>query len=300
MKTLLIKDKLIKVALFTCALISVSIVFFIIIFLVESGSPTLIQWFSHGFNSIETFQVIPYLFDSVYLAFGGTLLALVVGIPCAIYLAEFADFRIRNVIKPTLEVLNGFPSVVIGLVGFLIICNNLKDSFGVTATAGQCVLAGWIVLGIMSLPLIVSVSEDSLRAVPGDLKEASLGLGATRWQTVTRVLISGASSGIVTSIALAFASAIGETMAVIWVIGPAFPAPLSLNLFIQTNSVTAFIAEKAAGGGDSFAPGGEIYHWVFAAAVLLFIAVALTIFVIRTAIIGGNKLTSGNQGSGNL
>jgi ABC-type phosphate transport system permease subunit len=148
---------------------------------------------------------------------------------------------------------------------------------------------GWIVLGIMSLPLVTSVSEDSLRAVPEELREASLGIGATKWQTVTRVLLSSASSGIVTAIALSFATAIGETMAVYYVIGAASPPPLTLNPFLSTNSITVLIATKAT--ADSFQPGMPIYSIVFGAGVILFLTTALTNLVIRKVSGGRSKLS---------
>jgi ABC-type phosphate transport system permease subunit len=288
MNSKLLKENFIKGVLLACAISSICIVFFIVIFLADNGYSAVIDWLTHGFNSLYNFNMVAYMFDSLYLALGGTLLAIAVGIPCAIYLAEFADNKIRNIIKPTLEVLNGFPSVVIGFLGFIILCKNL-NSFGISAA--QCSLVGWIVLGVMSLPLVTSVSEDSLRAVPGDLREASLGIGATKWQTTTRILISSASSGIITAIVLSFANAIGETMAIIWVIGPAFPPPLSLNPLIQTNSLTAMIAGTAT--RDTFSPGTLTYSEVFGAAIILFAITALTNLAIRTIASNRNKTGAG-------
>jgi ABC-type phosphate transport system permease subunit len=168
-----------------------------------------------------------------------------------------------------------------------IIRDNFYSAFGIRAFA--CMFLGWIVLGIMSLPLVTSVSEDSLRAVPEELREASLGIGATKWQTVTRVLLSSASSGIVTAIALSFATAIGETMAVYYVIGAASPPPLTLNPFLSTNSITVLIATKAT--ADSFQPGMPIYSIVFGAGVILFLTTALTNLVIRKVSGGRSKLS---------
>jgi ABC-type phosphate transport system permease subunit len=290
MSNKLLKENLIKAALFSCAISSIGIVFFIVFFLVNNGYSAVITWFAHGFNSLYGFDMVAYMFDSLYLAFGGTLLALAIGIPCAIYLAEFSDMRIRNVIKPTLEVLNGFPSIVIGFLGLIIICNNL-GSFGLRG--GQSTLVGWIVLAVMSLPLVTSVSEDSLRAVPEELREASLGIGATKWQTTTRVLLSSASSGIMTAIVLAFANAIGETMAVIWVIGPKVPPPLSLDPLIQTNALTAMIAGTAT--RDTFQPGTLIYSEVFGAAVILFAVTALTNLALRMLASSRNKTSDGTS-----
>ncbi len=281
----LLKENLIKAALLSCAVSSIGIVFFIVFFLIINGYSTIFEFIANGFNSSPIYPMVPYMFDTLYLAVGGIILGVAIGIPCAIYLAEFADKRIRNIIKPTLEVLNGFPSVIIGFLGFIILCANLSV-FGIV-NAEKCTLVGWIVLGIMSLPLITSVSEDSLRAVPGDLREASLGMGATKWQTTTRVLMSSASSGIITSIVLAFANAIGETMAVIWVIGQITPPSINLSPFVQTNSLTAWIATRAT--QDTFEPGSSIYSLVFGGAIILFIMCALTNLVIRTLTASRNK-----------
>jgi phosphate transport system permease protein len=225
------------------------------------------------------------MFDSLYLAFGGTLLGIAIGIPCAIYLAEFADIRLRNMVKPALEVLNGFPSVIIGLLGFTLFVTQL-GRFGLHAF--YCTLVGWIVLGVMSLPLIASVSEDSLRAVPQDLREASLGLGATKWQTTIGVLLPSAFSGILTAVLLAFANAIGETMAVLAVIGVLVPAPITLNPLLQTNSITALIAY----GYQETSVGSARYLALFAAGFILFIMTALTNLAVRAIAARRNRMVS--------
>jgi phosphate transport system permease protein len=279
MNSKLLQENFVKAVLFLCALSSIGIVFFIVIYMVYLGYPAIINWLAYGFNSGAE-PILPYMFDSLYLALGGTLLGVAIGIPCAIYLAEFADKRLRNMVKPTLEVLNGFPSVIIGLLGFTLLCSQL-GRFGIHTL--YCTLVGWIVLGVMSLPLIASVSEDSLRAVPQDLREASLGLGATKWQTTVGVLLPGASSGVLTAVLLAFANAIGETMAVIWVIGnlslfSAMPPPITLNPLQPTDSITALIAY----GYRETAAGSSIYITLFAAGFILFVMTALTNLAVRT------------------
>jgi phosphate transport system permease protein len=228
------------------------------------------------------------MFDSAYLALGGTLLGVAIGIPCAIYLAEFANLRLRNMIKPTLEVLNGFPSVIIGLLGFTLVCTQL-GRFHIQAL--YCTLVGWLVLGVMSLPLITSVSEDSIRAVTQELREASLGLGATKWQTTVEVLLPSAASGILTAILLAFANAIGETMAVIMVIGLITPPPLNLNPLFQSNSITAIIAN----GYEETSVGSPLYLTLFAAGFILFIMTAMTNLAIRAITARRNRLSGGKE-----
>jgi ABC-type phosphate transport system permease subunit len=294
MDSKLLKENFVKAVLFLCALSSIGIVFFIVIYMVYLGYPAIINWIAYGFKS-GAVPVLPYMFDSLYLAAGGTLLGVAIGIPSAIYLAEFADRRLRNVVKPTLEVLNGFPSVIMGLLGYTLICTQL-GRFGIHTL--YCTLVGWIVLGVMSLPLIASVSEDSIRAVPQDLREASLGLGATKWQTTTGVLLPSASSGVLTAVLLAFANAIGETMAVIWVIGnlsllSAVPPPITLNPLSQTDSITALIAF-----GYSDTPAGSpIYVALFAAGFILFTMTALTNLAVR-AITAKRNRTIGVRANG--
>jgi phosphate transport system permease protein len=285
-RRLVTKENIIKAILFLCALSSIGIVFFIVIYMVDLGFPVIIDWFAHGFESgVLPGGILPYMFDSLYLAFGGTLLGVAIGIPCAVYLAEFANLTLRNMIKPTLEMLNGFPSVIIGLLGFTLLCRQM-GRFGLPAM--YCTLVGWIVLGVMSLPLIASVSEDSLRAVPQDLREASLGLGATKWQTTVEVLLPSAFSGILTSVLLAFANAIGETMAVLAVIGVYTPPPMTLNPLSPTNSITAVIAY----GYQEPDVGSLKYLTLFAAGFILFIMTALTNLAIRAIVANRNKTTS--------
>ena len=277
----LLKEKIVKTILFLCALSSIGIVFFIVFYMIDLGYPIIIDWLAHGFES-GVFNILPYMFDSLYLALGGTLFGIVIGIPCAVYLAEFAKMRLRNMIKPTLEVLNGFPSVIIGLLGFTLLCTQLSR-FGLQAF--YCTLVGWIVLGVMSLPLISSVSEDSLRAVPQDLREASLGLGATKWQTTIDVLLPSAFSGILTSVLLAFANALGETMAVLAVIGIITPPSITLNPLLQSNSITALIAY----GYEETSVGSQRYLILFAAGFILFVMTALTNLAIRAVVANRNK-----------
>ena len=190
-----------------------------------------------------------------------------------------------------MEVLNGFPSIIIGLLGFTLICTQLQK---LGFPAYYCILAGWIVLGVMSLPLIASVSEDSIRAVPQDLKEASLGLGATRWQTMREVLIPSAMSGVLTSILLAFASAIGETMAVLLVIGIRVPPPITFDPFSQSNSITALIAY----GYQEVQVGSIPYLRLFAAGIVLFIITALTNVAIRALMANRSKTAVGTPRKG--
>jgi phosphate transport system permease protein len=179
-----------------------------------------------------------------------TLLALVIAVPlalgCAIFLAEVAPPRIRNIARPAVELLVGIPSVVYGLVGMIVLCPFIASLSG--TGSGSSVLAAAIVLAIMALPTITSISEDSLRAVPVQYKEGAFALGATHWQTIYHVLLPAARRGITAAIILGTGRAIGETMAMIMVIGnsPIFPT----SIFEPARTLTGNIAvEMAAATG---------------------------------------------------
>lgn len=282
----LLKERFIKTVLFLCAASSIGVVFFIIFSVVQEGYPQIVDWFLHGFGmswnpGIGPYGIIPFIFATVYVGLGATLVAVAIGLPCAIYLSEFANTRLRNVVKPALEMLTGFPSVVMGVVGFTVVCFTFQRYFGGNAD-GFSVLAAWIVLGVMCLPTIASVSEDALRAVPQDLREASLASGATKWQTTFRVLIPVATPGILASVLLALGNAMGETMAVIWVIGNVFPAPpITLNPYVPSNVLTALIANRAQGDSTYGSP-----EWtaVFAAAFILFLVTAAMNLAMRAIV----------------
>jgi len=267
------------------------VIFFIVFSVIQQGYQQIADWFLHGFGTVWNpgtgpYGITPFIFTTLYVGFGGALVALVIGLPCAVYLTEFAHTRVRNIVKPALEMLTGFPSVVIGVVGFALVCFALHMYYPETYFS---VLAAWIVLGIMSLPTIASVSEDALRAVPQDLKEASLGLGATKWQTTLRVLLPSAAPGILASFLLALGNATGETMAVIFVIGNVFPSPpITLNPLSASNVLTALIANRAV-GDSTF--GSPEWNAMFASAFVLFLITAAMNLVVRAVMAGRGKET---------
>jgi phosphate transport system permease protein len=276
-------DKLVAKIFFLCAFSSVFIVFAIFIYILNLGYPQILQWFMHGFglNWYSGYGVLSYVFYSLYTGAGATVLAAIVGIPCAIYLAEYANMKVRNILKPSLEVLTSLPSILIGLIGVVLVVATLASFFGVQN--GQGVLAAWIVLFVLSLPLIASVSEDAIRSVPAEQKEASLALGATRWQTTLKVSVPGAMSGIIASLILAMGSAIGETMAVWMVVGGgAYPSTsISLtSLFGTTDTIPTLIAMNYNKGESSVDQLGALA----AAAFLLFVIVGVLNIAIRLAL----------------
>jgi phosphate transport system permease protein len=170
----------------------------------------------------EQYGILPMIIGSVYVTIGSMLMAIPLGIACAILLAEVAPMRVRQFLRPAVELLVGIPSVVYGLVGMLLVVPAVREIGG----TGFSVLAASIVLMAMVLPTIISVSEDSLRAVQG-YKEGALAMGSTQWQTIWHVLVPAARSGIMAGIILGMGRAIGETMAMIMVIGNSAIIPKS-------------------------------------------------------------------------
>ena len=169
------------------------------------------------------FGIFPLLVGSVAVTVLSSLLAVPLGVMTAVYLAEIAPPFARRVIKPFVELLAALPSVVLGFLGMVVLAPILQDVLG--AATGLNLLNASLVLAIMSLPTICSVSEDALRAVPRSLREASLALGATRWETIVRVVMPAALSGIGTAIMLGMSRAMGETMVVLMAAGGAAPVP---------------------------------------------------------------------------
>ncbi len=224
------------------------------------------------------FGSIPLIFLTFYAGVGCTIVATVIGIPCAIYLAEFADIRVRNIIKPSLEVLTGLPSIVMGLVGAALVINAISMAAGPEAKSGG-ILAVWLVVGVMSLPTVASISEDAIRSVPKDLKEASLGIGATRWQTMTKVTVPVAMPGILAAVILGMGNAVGETMAAYMLVGGTNTPQLSLDLLHPTNLIPPIIASGATGDFSYLPP-------LYALGFVLFLIIGALNLIIRGLIKG--------------
>ncbi|HCF90566.1 MAG TPA: phosphate ABC transporter permease subunit PstC, partial [Firmicutes bacterium] len=163
-----------------------------------------------------SFGMLPQLTGTLLVTLGALLIAVPLGVGCAIFLAELSSEKVANLLRPCISLLAAVPSVVYGFLGVIALVPLLRSTFG---GSGYSLLAGSIVLAIMILPSIINISEDTLRALPIDYREASLALGSTRWQTIWRVLLPAARPGIVVSIILAMGRAIGETMAVMMVTG---------------------------------------------------------------------------------
>lgn len=171
------------------------------------------------------------IYASVIVTLGAIGLGAPLGVGCAVFLAEIAPDAIHKLVRPAVELLAGIPSVVYGLVGMIWLAPLLRDLFPVAGNQGFGFLAAAIVLAVMILPTIINIAEDAIRAVPPAYREGSLALGTTRWQTIVHVILPAARSGIVAAVILGVGRALGETMAMVMVIGNSteFPAPLTAN-----------------------------------------------------------------------
>lgn len=209
------------------------------------------------------FGVMPLILGTLLVSIVAIIIALPLGLGVAIYMSELAGDRMRKVLKPTIELLAGIPSVVYGFFGLVVLVPLIQKAFNLPV--GETAFAGSIILAIMALPTIITVAEDAMRNTPRAMREASLALGATHWQTVYRVIIPYAGSGISAAVVLGIGRAIGETMAVLMVTGNAAVMPRSL--FEPVRTIPATIAAEL---GEAPA-GGPHYQALFMLGCILFI-----------------------------
>jgi phosphate transport system permease protein len=206
---------------------------------------------------------------------------------CAIYISELASPQVKNILKPATELLAGIPSVVYGFFGMIVLSTFIRIAFNIPS--GQTWLAGSILLGIMTLPTIISVSEDAISSVPIEYREGSLATGATRWQTISRVIVPAALSGIAAAIILGIGRAIGETMAVIMVTGNTAIIPNPIwNVLSSVRTLTGTLGIET---GD-VAIGSEHYHALFGVAVVLLI---ITLIINLSAVAILSRLREGRN-----
>ncbi|WP_367772323.1 phosphate ABC transporter permease subunit PstC [Flavobacterium sp. WC2421] len=220
------------------------------------------EWFPTA-QPIAQMGVKPLIYGTLWVSFGAILLALPIGLAAAIYLSEIAKKRTRSLLKPLIELLAGIPSVVYGFFGLVIIVPLIQSTFNLPV--GETGLAGSVVLAIMALPTIITISEDAMRNTPRAMKEASLALGASKWQTIYKIVIPNSASGITAGAILGIGRAIGETMAVLMVTGNAAVIPHTLLEPVRT--IPATIAAELGEAPN----GGLHYEALFALGCILFI-----------------------------
>ena len=260
---------------FVCGLIAVVFVLFISIYLIVSGLPAIREIglvdFLFGTEWASTaaepkFGILPFILTSIYGTAGAIVLGVPVGFMTAVFLAKVAPPRLASLVRPAVDLLAGIPSVVYGLIGMMVLVPAVRVAFHLPD--GASLFCAILVLAVMILPSIISVSETALKAVPKEYEEASLALGATHIETVFRVSVPAARSGIATAIVLGIGRAIGEAMAIIMVAGNVANMP---GLFQSVRFLTTGIIS-----GMSYAPVGSLYQQaLFSVGLVLFLFIML-------------------------
>jgi len=268
------KEKFIERVLFLLALSSISSLVIITIFIFVEGLPLIMHTglkdfilSSHWAPTKGFFGIGAMIVSSLLVTLGAMVLGVPLGLACAIVLAEFSSERLRRLLKPTLELLAGIPSVVYGFLGVIWLVPLIRDHLG---GPGLSLLAAAVILGIMILPTVISISIDALTAVPDVYRDGSIALGATEWQTVRRVALPAPSSGIITAVILGMGRAVGETMAVIMVAGNAIKLPASVLDPVRT--LTSNIALELGYAA------GRHREALFATGIVLFVIIMILNF----------------------
>jgi phosphate transport system permease protein len=265
-------EKLIESWIFLAGILTIVVLLGIIALLLKEGLPAFLytppweflfgtKWYP--VSEPPTFGITSFFVATLWVTLVATAISVPIGVACAAYLAEVAPSKVRETVKPIIEILAGIPSVVMGFIGLMLLSPLVQSAFNLNT--GLCGLTAGIMLSLMSLPIIISVSEDALRAVPDDFREASYALGATKWETIRHVCIPGALSGITAAVMLGVGRAIGETMTVLMVAGGALAVPVS-----PTDPMMPMTAAIASGIGNAVR-GGLQYQALFAIGLILFV-----------------------------
>jgi phosphate transport system permease protein len=266
------KDKLFKYLTEAAALCSVVFLFGIIFSIFKEGYPVFAEvgffkflfgksW--HPTHYPPEFGILPLVLSSILVTGGALVISVPLGVGSAIYISELAHPKGKEILKPIVELLAGVPSVIYGLFGMAFLGPFLSRVFGLPV--GLNALNASIILGLMVVPIISSISEDAINSVPNHLREASYALGANKWETIIRVILPAAKSGVISSIVLGFGRAIGETMVVLMVAGGATAMPRSI--FKPVRPMTSAIAAEM---GETVM-GSSHYHALFGIAIVLFV-----------------------------
>lgn len=266
-----VRENLSRYVFLALALSSISALVLITIFIIVNGVPIIaevgIKDFIFGMSWAPgrgEYGIFPMIIGSVTVTLGAAILGVPIGICCSIFLTEFAPPALRNIFRPAIQLLAGIPSVVYGFWGLLFIVPFIRTYLG---GPGLSILAGSVILAIMILPTVISISEVSILALPRQYKEGAFALGMTHWQTIRSVLLPSAKSGIVAAVILGIGRAIGETMAVIMVLGNAVAVPSSILDPVRTLTTNIGIEMGYASGTHQQA--------LFATGIVLFIIIML-------------------------
>ncbi len=286
------KERCIRAVWLFCAFFAVITIFFILAFLLFDAYPV---FFEIGIREFFTgtiwnptgvppaYGIYALIVDTLLVTILAMAISIPLGVGSAIYLAEIAPPRVKTLLKPAVELLAGIPSVVFGFFGLIVLTDWIRVNFAVPS--GETWLAGSILLGVMALPTIISVSEDAISSAPREYREASFALGATHWQTISRVVTPAALSGITAAIILGIGRAVGETMAVLMVTGNAavIPSPI-WNVLSPVRTLTGTLGIEMG----EVPIGSTHYHALFGIAVVLLV-ITLAINLLATILLARIK-----------
>ena len=267
-----IKEFIIEKLILVCGLASIFFVMLIFLFLLKEGmsvfktfAPFKFLFGKNWYPISEPAQlgILPLILGSLLVTLGAALISVPIGVACAVYIAEIAPAKLKEILKAGIELLAAIPSVVLGFIGMVTLVPWIKTIFKLPT--GLTALSGSIMLAFMAMPTIVSIAEDALYSVPKSYKEGALALGATHWQTIWRVMLPAASSGILAAVMLGIGRVIGETMAVMMITGNSAVIPHSFLQPVRT--LTATIAAEM---GEAVV-GSEHYFALFAIGIVLFV-----------------------------
>ena len=276
-----------------------SAVFFVILiffFLLREGLPAfweidLSNLFSQRwYPTFGLYGTLPLILGSILVTIGAVVISVPLGLATAVFIGEVAPEWVREILKPLIEVIAGIPSVVLGFLGMVVIAPLIRKYLG--TPTGLTAFTGSLMLAYMALPTIISVAEDAIDAVPKEYRDGAYALGATQWQTIWRVVLPAARSGIIIAVMLGIGRAIGETMTVMMVTGNAARLPLDPGaLFMPVRTMTATIAAEMG----EVAQGSTHYHLLFAVGIILFtmtfiINAVASVIIIRSGSRQGRRL----------
>ena len=267
-----IKEFIIEKFILMCGVASIFFVLLIFLFLLREGLAVFKTITPSGFifgkswypiSEPAKLGILPLILGSIVVTIGAAVISIPIGVGCAVYIAEVAPKKLKEVLKAGIEMLAAIPSVVLGFLGMVTLVPLVKNLFHLPT--GLTALSGSIMLAFMAMPTIVSIAEDALYSVPKNYREGAFALGATHWQTIWRVMLPAASSGIVAAVMLGIGRVIGETMAVMMITGNAAVIPESILAPVRT--LTATIAAEM---GEAVV-GSEHYFALFAIGIVLFV-----------------------------
>lgn len=283
-------EALIRVAGFS----AIFFVVLIFLFLLKEGAPALWEtslgnlFGQRWYPNEELFGTWPLILGSLLVTAGAVVIALPLGLATAVFIRELAPDWLREILKPLIEVLAGIPSVVLGFLGMVAVAPLVRETLDVPT--GLTAFTGSLMLAYMALPTMISVAEDAIDAVPKSYRDGALALGATRWQTIWRVVLPAARSGVIIAVMLGIGRAIGETMAVMMVTGNAARIPREwVALFLPARTMTATIAAEMG----EVAQGSTHYHVLFAVGILLFVVTFIINAIASVVVIKGGSRRGG-------